>query len=156
MPTATTQTGADMQAIPERLCECGCGAPAPLAKRTNARLGHTRGKPLRFVSGHNSKGSANLSRYESRDGGYSSPCWFWLGALSRKGYGRVQVDGVHRPAHRAVYEALYGPVPKHLHLDHLCSNKSCVNPAHMEPVTPAENNRRKQSARELLIRMIEA
>lgn len=45
-------------------------------------------------------------------------------------------------AHRAVYEALVGPIPPELELDHLCRNPACVNPAHLEPVTRKENVRR--------------
>lgn len=45
-------------------------------------------------------------------------------------------------AHRAVYDEIVGPIPYGLTLDHLCANPPCVNPAHMEPVTPGENRKR--------------
>nr|WP_281409826.1 HNH endonuclease signature motif containing protein [Methylobacterium sp. BTF04] len=98
---------------------------------------------------------ADLSRYSEADHGYNTLCWDWAGAPSRKGYGTTQVDGIKKNAHRAVYEAENGKLPRDLHLDHLCRNKLCVRPSHMEPVTPLENERRKRAALALVVRMIE-
>lgn len=76
-------------------------------------------------------------------------CWPWLGTKSRLGYGTAatKVAGRTNQAHRVVYEALVGPIPTGLELDHLCRNTSCVNPSHLEPVTHAENMRRMGLAR---------
>lgn len=130
-----------------RRCECGCGAVAPLSTRTNARKGHIKGKPLRFVSGHNKRGTTSLSRYRV----LASGCWEWLGSRSRKGYGRAQVNGEHTGAHRAMYEHVSGEkLPKDVQLDHLCRHVWCVNPAHLEPVSAAENRRRQALARRMI------
>lgn len=74
------------------------------------------------------------------------PCWMWLAARDRFGYGCTSLGrGRSRRAHRVIYEWLVGPIPDGLTLDHLCRNKSCVNPSHLEPVTMAENNRRSNN-----------
>ena len=61
-------------------------------------------------------------------------CWHWTGYLNHDGYGRLRLGGRQVMAHRAVYEAERGPIPSGLTIDHLCRNRSCVNPSHMEPV----------------------
>lgn len=74
-------------------------------------------------------------------------CWLWLGNKTR-GYGAFRVDPRHsRMAHRIAYELLVGPIEDGLQLDHLCRNASCVNPAHLEPVTSRENIVRERAAR---------
>lgn len=65
-------------------------------------------------------------------------CWFWRGALNGSGYAAA-VGGL---AYRMAYEWMVGPIPARMDLDHLCRERSCVNPHHLEPVTRAENLRR--------------
>lgn len=68
-------------------------------------------------------------------------CWNWT-AYSWKGYGQFRNAGRPVPAHRFAYELVIGPIPLGLQIDHLCRNRKCVNPNHLEPVTQQENIRR--------------
>ena len=65
-------------------------------------------------------------------------CWEWTGSRDRQGYGKANAIG-QTLAHRIVYEVLAGPIPEGLTLDHLCRNRACVNPDHLEPVTMTVN-----------------
>ena len=66
-------------------------------------------------------------------------CWQWLGPTRFKGYGFITLNQRTRPVHRVAYELTVGPIPTGLVLDHLCRNRVCVNPLHLEPVTNREN-----------------
>lgn len=66
-------------------------------------------------------------------------CWHWTGYLSDQGYGRLWDGKAVQYAHRLSFEMFRGQIPDGLDLDHLCRNRGCVNPAHLEPVTRREN-----------------
>lgn len=83
----------------------------------------------------------------------NSGCLEWTGVLDRYGYGhiKIRVGSTRRDliAHRAMYEYAVGAIPQGLVLDHLCCNRSCILPDHMEPVTVAENSRRAAAVRRI-------
>jgi hypothetical protein len=66
-------------------------------------------------------------------------CWQWTGYLMPNGYARFSVAGERQYAHRVAYEAVHGPIPNRLVIDHLCRNRGCVNPDHLEAVTQRTN-----------------
>lgn len=76
--------------------------------------------------------------YKVEEAGYDTPCWMWQRGKTTAGYGRTEGDY----AHRLYYEQEHGPIPEGLFIHHLCRNKACVNPAHLETVSNAENVRR--------------
>lgn len=72
-------------------------------------------------------------------------CWVWRGGVGASGYGHFWVNGKTVLAHRFSYETTGRHIPDGLCLDHLCRNRSCVNPDHLEPVTLVENVMRGES-----------
>ena len=69
-------------------------------------------------------------------------CWIWTSTKSKKGYGYFTLNRKLIRAHRLSYELFKGDIPKGLQLDHLCRNRGCVNPEHLEPVTQSVNSKR--------------
>ncbi|MEV5007289.1 HNH endonuclease [Streptomyces sp. NPDC055692] len=85
-------------------------------------------------------------------------CIIWTGSADRGGYGKTRFNGKHTTAHQAAYEAMVGPVPEGMELDHTChtrdrscnggrtcQHRKCFNPHHLEPVTPKENTLRSEN-----------
>ncbi len=92
-------------------------------------MGTTLGWPVRFLS-------------QVRQG-HPDECWPWLAYTNPAGYGRVAVPGRGKQyVHRIAYELAHGAIPDGLTVDHLCRNRGCCNPAHLEAVTRADNIRR--------------
>jgi len=69
-------------------------------------------------------------------------CWPWTGYVTTKGYGLQRIAGKYKAVHRVIYQIVNGPLDDSLVMDHLCRNRRCCNPAHLEPVTSQENTLR--------------
>lgn len=72
----------------------------------------------------------------------NSGCTLFIGRLSSDGYGQLYAEGSDHLAHRIAYQTYAGRIPDGLQLDHLCRNRACVNPMHLEPVTSRTNTLR--------------
>lgn len=76
-----------------------------------------------------------------------SGCWLWTRTLKPQGYGHCDFQGRPYPAHKVVWQMLRGPIPAKMWIDHLCRNRQCVNPVHLEVVTPSINAKRGDAAK---------
>lgn len=86
----------------------------------------------------------NDARFWSKVSSGSDPldCWTWSAGVTAGGYGKFKWKGRHFPPHRVAYEMLVAEIPEGLVIDHLCRNRACVNPWHLEPVTQKVNVQR--------------
>jgi hypothetical protein len=74
-------------------------------------------------------------------------CWPWLGCIATDGYGTIKIDGKQLKAHRLSYLVNIGQIPDGFVVDHICENKSCVNPDHLEAVSQKVNTIRFENNR---------
>lgn len=93
----------------------------------------TRPSPLERIK-------ARIVEVPAPNGG--PPCWVYTGHNTPAGYGQNKVAGRKVLVHRFMWEQMVGPIADGYHIDHLCRNRACCNPAHLEPVTPQINQHR--------------
>ena len=121
-------------------CRCGCLQKAPIARWSNRTMGWVNGEPKKWCNGHASRCMLPCVAVDEATG-----CWNWLKRLQPNGYAfgvNFSGNNARGAMHRTTWELVFGPVPQDLDLDHLCRNRKCVNPDHLEPVTRKENVRR--------------
>lgn len=112
-------------------CLCGCGVEAN----------------RRYIHGHNRRGAKKVVTNNYREFLFwkyvgpltPSECWDWIGHRSDRGYGYFRSEGKSVRAHRFSYEFYNSPINEGLTIDHLCRNRGCVNPTHLEAVSFKEN-----------------
>jgi hypothetical protein len=128
------------------LCACGCGQPAPIAKRTNTAKGHVKGQPCRFRQGHGAKPPDPAPRipFIVRFEKYVTPlgpddCWLWTGPGGE--YGHVKVANRQIGAHVATYQEFVGEVPAGMVVRHTCDTPRCCNWHHLIIGTYLDNTR---------------
>lgn len=73
-----------------------------------------------------------------------SGCWIWTASTDRDGYGWFWSNGVMGAAHRWSYENFIATIPAGVQIDHICRNRSCVNPDHLRPATNKQNSENKE------------
>lgn len=91
---------------------------------------------------HKTPLDALAGKYVEEDRGHETPCWIWTRCLTGNGRPNVRFQLRMYSAYRLSYEAHVGPIPEGYDIDHLCRQPTCINPAHLEPVTGTENRRR--------------
>lgn len=126
------------------LCYCGCGGIPGLRRKSYKKRGWMAGDRLMYVTGHGGAEAKLLPvRYKIDE---ETGCWVWQLQLVA-GYGKVKKANKVNYAHVYHWTEVNGPVPTGKFLDHLCRNKACVNPDHLEPVTAAQNSQRGANAK---------
>jgi hypothetical protein len=120
-------------------CPCGCGV-------INFRPGSDEAETWVEWTGRIWLTDALRRFWDRVDERDDKDCWEWAGTITSTGYGTFSLRTQNAYAHRIAYECAWGPIPEGLVVDHLCANRRCCNPLHLEAVTVEENNRRGPGA----------
>jgi len=134
---------ASMRSLSEaKVCE-ECGSPFERAagRHTDAGWEARRycGRPCAFAARRAGKEARFWARVDQRG---PDECWPWIGRTQGETKGEPSTRGrftAHEYAYRLAYEFAVGPLEDGVHVHHICENPNCVNPAHLEPLTPAEH-----------------
>lgn len=110
-----------------------------LAHYQRNRMGKSMDTPIQLVGNDSQRFWQKVDK--------SGDCWVWTSSQWGKGYGKFTVKDVSIAAHRFAYQDTKGPIPEGMQIDHLCMNKLCVNPDHLEAVTNSENQYRAKEKR---------
>lgn len=149
-PLSENQFNSSVPPVPYGYCHCGCGRKTTIATHTNPARGSRKGQPTKYLRGHGRRivHPHNFERYCSiEDRGHDTPCWIWQGFKdSRAGYAVIGINGRPRKVHQISYKRFHGEVPAGKEIDHVCGNRACVNPDHLEAVSHTENCRRGRKA----------
>lgn len=123
---------------PSGICLCGCGRKTGLAIQTIPKWGHVEGTPQKFCRGHHITTPIEYRLRHKIIISNPNDCWL---AVGRKTYPSIYIHSLKRSIliHRLIYELFNGPIAPGKQLDHLCRNKCCVNPTHLEEVSIKEN-----------------
>ena len=131
-----------MNEMPGGLCQCGCGSPTTIVRRSHASRGLRKGEPRRYLPKHHSRMTMTdtIARFWSKV--QKGPgCWEWQTYRDEDGYGQFYFRGRTRSAHRIAWEITYGPIANGLWVLHECDNPPCVRPDHLYLGTATDNNR---------------
>lgn len=134
-------------------CECGCGRLTMVSPKSDAKRGWVKGEARRFVRGHCGEGRGGSprprkvvpTRFEDR--GYETPCKIWLGSVDKHGYPRISRGKKKVKAHREAFEVACGPIPAGHDVHHRCEVKLCVEPLHLQALTPEAHKALHEEAR---------